>query len=97
MARKENVPVKVDGKEIGVAEVPVFDNLDEALAELGNDKALRLINAKVKSDTTNAVRIKFMQDTPEKQMGRILRAAQKGTVSKEDARNKVQELLAQLQ
>lgn len=96
MAKLENVEVKVDGKVIGIAEVKSFDSVEEAVTELGNDKCLKLINAKTKSDTTNLVRMKHLQDTPENQMGRLLRAAKKGTVTKEDAKAKIADLLAQL-
>ena len=89
MARTENVDVKVEGKTIGTAEVDVFESITEACDKLSEDKVLKLINAKVKADTTNGVRMKFLNDTPMKQISRAMRDVTKNKLTADEARAKV--------
>lgn len=98
MAKSHTVEVKTkeDGKLIGTCTFPEFETIDEAVAELGTEKLLAKLNAKVKSDTVNSVRVAHSQNTPEKQIARLMRDKRKGKVSAADAREQVAALLAEL-
>lgn len=99
MAKTISVEVKTKGENaqvLGSCEFPEFESVSEALAAFGEEKLLAKINAKVKADAVNAVRVAAAQNTPEKQISRIMRAKRKGEISREDAAKQVSELLAQL-
>ena len=96
MAKVSKVEVKVNDKVIGEVEVTEFDNVQEAVTALTEKRALKMLNARLRSEITNKARMAYLQDSPEKQIARIARAAKKGDLSKDEAAKKISALLPQL-
>jgi hypothetical protein len=48
--------VKSQGKVVGTAEFPIYDTVDEAVAELGENTLLSYVNAQVKTTRANQLR-----------------------------------------
>ena len=53
------VEVKLKQKTVEVIKVPVFDNTKEAIAALGEEASLSLINRQHKADLSNKTRAKY--------------------------------------
>jgi len=64
--------VKLKGRVVEVADVEVFSTVDEALAKLGNEAVLSLLNRQHKADTCNAIRAKHRPSTASKKKIRQL-------------------------
>lgn len=48
--KTEKNDVRSNGKVVAVAEYPVYDSTQEAIDELGSDKVLEFVNARVRGD-----------------------------------------------
>lgn len=82
MESVETPVVTRDGRNLGNAKYEIFDSLEDAAANLGNDKLVKLLNAKVKADAINCVRANEAQNTPERKIARISRQIKKGEITK---------------
>lgn len=54
--KTERAEVKSQSKVVGTAEYPIYEAVQEALSDLGEEKVLALINAQVRTNTMNQVR-----------------------------------------
>lgn len=68
----EKTEVKLKGRVVEVVDVEKFDTVDEALASLGEETTISLINRQHKADTCNAARAKHRPSTASKKKLRQL-------------------------
>jgi len=54
--QKKTSEVKSKSQVVGIAEFPVYDSIEEALQDLGNEAVLTLVNTQAKTNAMNEVR-----------------------------------------
>jgi hypothetical protein len=54
--KTERAEVKSQSKVVGTAEYPIYEAIQEALTDVGEEKVLALINAQVRTNAMNQVR-----------------------------------------
>lgn len=71
----QKAEVKSKSDIVGVAEYPIYDNVDEAVSDKGEQAILSLVNAQVRTNEMNSIRNKAVERPTKKKLLRAARAS----------------------